>query len=195
MGEFAQYNGERVKIGTCEEMLYLRFEDRFRVDPLSGNVNPRTDTGLYFRLPFPDEDQDQPGGYKDPFRGCLLYQIDEKGRYTAYDPADLPPQEGTIQLTHPCGLLVNVTCHHGRELPTASEDFQPHWNGRFAQWFELESVKVMEDHTLCPVFRCRACRKSWRSGWDEILPFVPDDELRRRLTALAAYRTGVPVCA
>ena len=45
MGEYAQRisDGERVKIGTCEDMLYLRFEDRAKVSALAGNVDPNDD--------------------------------------------------------------------------------------------------------------------------------------------------------
>jgi len=63
MGEFAQHDGERVKIGTCESLYYLRWQDRHAVEPLPGNVHPGKDTGLSYRLPVPSEDMEPPGGY------------------------------------------------------------------------------------------------------------------------------------
>ncbi len=41
MGEFARRlsDGAEVKIGTCEEMLYLRFDDRHKVCALPNSVD------------------------------------------------------------------------------------------------------------------------------------------------------------
>ena len=49
MGEYANYMGERVKIGTCEDMLYLRWDQRHLVtesetplfDEKTGRSTPR----------------------------------------------------------------------------------------------------------------------------------------------------------
>jgi hypothetical protein len=64
MGEYAQRkdNGQEVKIGTCEEMYYLRFEDRAKVRGIPNSVDPsREPYNLRFRLPYPDEDGMGPG--------------------------------------------------------------------------------------------------------------------------------------
>ena len=39
MGEYAirKSDGESIKIGTCEDMYYLRYEDRFKVTPEEGS--------------------------------------------------------------------------------------------------------------------------------------------------------------
>ena len=58
MGEYALYNGEQVKIGTCENLYYLRYEHRKQVQPLPNNLNPNGDEQYEcrFRFPWPDED-------------------------------------------------------------------------------------------------------------------------------------------
>lgn len=63
MGEYARFDGDEVKIGTCESLYYLRWQDRRRVAPLPGNVRPGVDVGLFYRLPIPAEDMETPGGY------------------------------------------------------------------------------------------------------------------------------------
>jgi hypothetical protein len=69
MGEYAirKSDGESIKIGTCESMYYLRYEDRFKVTPEEGSG-----FGYYWRLPFPDEDCIRPGEYDSCFRGIEL---------------------------------------------------------------------------------------------------------------------------
>lgn len=63
------YRGERRKIGTCEDMLYLRFDQRYLVKAKPGNVDPARDVKeLRFRFPFPDEDSIQPGDFDEPDR-------------------------------------------------------------------------------------------------------------------------------
>jgi len=86
MGEYAirKDDNVEVKIGTCEEMFYLRFEDRDKVRKLPGSLDPAKETGIYFRLPFPDENDVRIGEYKDHARGCQLYkmvQSNKMGRY------------------------------------------------------------------------------------------------------------------
>lgn len=69
MSEMALHNGERIKIGTCDSMYYLRYEDRFKVLPLDHNINTHFQKNLRWRLPFPDEDNIKIGRYTDYDRG------------------------------------------------------------------------------------------------------------------------------
>ena len=72
MGEYAKYNGESIKIGTCEDMYYLRADQAFQVEPEDNSVNPRDPKDareLRFRFPFPDEDGIEPGGFEPVERG------------------------------------------------------------------------------------------------------------------------------
>jgi len=182
MGEYAKYNGKEIKIGTCEAMYYLRYEDRGRVTPLPGNVKPCVDKGLFFRLPFPDEDDQHPGSYRDHNRGYRL--MAKEGKYWGnWEPEDLEP--GRIQLKHESGLLLCVPCHHGAKLPEI-DGIKPHWNGK--SWhMELCSVKSMLGGSLWPVYHCRFCRSMWSTEWEEILPYcAADKEMLRRLEAYAS---------
>ncbi len=55
MGEYAQYNGNEIKIGTWGNMYYLRFDQVGKVHPLPNNLDPRAKDILEvirFRFPF-----------------------------------------------------------------------------------------------------------------------------------------------
>lgn len=66
MGEFAEYQGDRIKIGTCEDMYYLRADQRHLI---SGYQFAEIDR---FRFPFPDEDDVEPGCFGDHDRGIEI---------------------------------------------------------------------------------------------------------------------------
>lgn len=185
MGEYAEFSGERIKIGTCESMYYLRWDDRYRVSPLSGNVNPAMDTGLFFRLPFPDEDEQLPGEYQEFNRGYRLGSKSAIG-WTDWTPEGLDDcGPGHIQLSHTSGLLLSVPCHHGVKLPEVGPGTRAHWNGK-SHAIELCFVKSMPGGSLRPVYRCRFCESMWSCDWDEILPYCGlDAEMLRRLTEYA----------
>jgi hypothetical protein len=73
MGEYALYNDEEVKIGTCEDMYYLRADQAHLVTAQPGNVDPVRDRdGIRFRFPFPDEDGIEPGGFENCQRSVRL---------------------------------------------------------------------------------------------------------------------------
>ena len=192
MSENALFNGERVKIGTCECMYYLRWQDRWKVDPLPNNLDPRTMAGLFFRLPFPDEDCLQPGEYNDHMRGDRLGRREPEGErsfwndWTPEDTADMDP--GLLQVSHKSGLLLNVPCHHGIKLPETGE-VKAFWNGK-CHHFELYMVKHVGNGVLRPVYHCRWCGSMWSTDWESILPFCGlDAEMERRLHAYAEGST------
>ena len=74
MGEYATYNGKRIKIGTCESLYYLRADQASLVAHEEGSANPTGDMKdgsqwFRFRFPFPDEDCIKPGEFDDFDRG------------------------------------------------------------------------------------------------------------------------------
>jgi hypothetical protein len=70
MGEYAKFGGDEVKIGTCENMYYLRADQAHKVTPVRGNVDPvRQAADIRFRFPFPDEDCVAPGAFGAYDRG------------------------------------------------------------------------------------------------------------------------------
>ena len=71
MGEYAVRisDGAEIKIGTCEEMLYLRFSQRHLVRQKQNSLDVNDDkiAGLlFFRLPFSDEDNVLPWRLCEP---------------------------------------------------------------------------------------------------------------------------------
>jgi len=73
MGEYALYEGQQVKIGTCEHMFGLRAAQLSQVTQAPGGINlDVARDALLFRFPFPDEDGTPPGHYRDCFRSLPL---------------------------------------------------------------------------------------------------------------------------
>lgn len=80
MGEYVNYKGESIKIGTCESLYYTTLE-QFRaalpdMTKESGNLSPEEylnpDYKFRFRFPFPDEKNRELGNYDNYDRGYLL---------------------------------------------------------------------------------------------------------------------------
>lgn len=214
MGEYAKYGNQSIKIGTCERMYYLRYENRRKVQFEPGNVDVNRDpSGLFFRLPFPDEDHIQPGGYDDYNRALRLYRPDPcewcngsgksqfesdglcrrchgAGTFGHSDFVDAETMEdpGTIQLHHQAsGLLLNVPCYHGMKLPEVSAPMRAFWNGK--GWStELCAIKAHKEADgsirVLPVVHCRHCGQMWRYEWEEVWDFI-EPAMQKRL---AVYR-------
>jgi len=192
MGEYAtrKSDNEHIKIGTCESMYYLRFDD---IDHVIYDYDLRdTEANTSFRIPFPDEDHLLPGA------GCLTYNrgyrlrayIDSNtDQRVDFDSAPYAEHPGNLQLTHPCGLLLNVSCYHGHRLPEAHGGFRPFWNGKDPAFFELVRVKLTPDGLL-PLVQCHHCTALFRSDWASVLMHIANQELRDRLTAYAIWRPG-----
>jgi len=211
MGEYAKRNsdGQEIKIGTCEDMYYIRYEDRFKVSPLPGNVDISSDAaGCRFRLPFPDEDGVLTGEYEKYNRGLRMYRPDPcewckgsgksqfevdgncrrchgAGTYGHSDFTDPEMLEdpGTIQLHHPSGLLLNVPCYHGMKLPEVTAPMKAFWNGK--SWStELSSLRVLKGENgfnrVVPVVGCVHCGQKWRYEWADVWDFI-EPEMQRRL--------------
>ncbi|MHB8330763.1 MAG: hypothetical protein ACYDDA_13715 [Acidiferrobacteraceae bacterium] len=106
MGEYAMYGGQQIKIGTCEQMYYLRADQAHKVAPLPGNVDPVAQREhIRFRFPFPDEDHVEPGAFENYERTQWLhgmtppveiehYSIQFQGHAAA----------GTMLLSVPCPM-------------------------------------------------------------------------------------------
>lgn len=185
MGEYAirKSDNEEIKIGTCEMMYYLRYEDRHKVSPRPdrNDTDPSTFENVFWRLPFPDEDHVLPGDYENHGRAERLYTKDDCCA-TALT-AELTSNDGIIQLHHESGLLLNVPCTHGRELPdTTGTSIKSFWNGK-SWFFELAHLKNTEEGIL-PVIHCRFCRSMWRFTWAEVMPYL-HGELKTRLQKYA----------
>jgi hypothetical protein len=80
MGEYVNFRGHHVKLGTCEDLYYARYEQIKEALPfcskLEGNMEPREylepKNGFRYRFPFPDEDNTPMGNFKECHKGFSL---------------------------------------------------------------------------------------------------------------------------
>ena len=90
MGEYVHHKklNEDVKLGTCENLYYVRFDqlkdavNRSLLEFVLGNLEPEkyldVDKCFRYRFPFPDEDGREFGDYHNDYnRGVLIYLNDE----------------------------------------------------------------------------------------------------------------------
>ncbi len=147
MGEYAKYRGDRVKIGTCEDMLYLRADQRHLVVAEHGNVDPVRDAerGIRFRFPFPEEDGIEPGAFENPFKRQRVDMVAPDGveHHSVQFVADRK------------GYVVSLPCPEGPDA-----DPRVHRNG-FAGATFLVQQRMVEGQ-LVAVFEC-ACGTKWRA--------------------------------
>jgi hypothetical protein len=194
MGEYAIRKSDKaeIKIGTCESMYYLRLEDKNKVNPMNGSS-----FGHYWRLPLPEEDSILPGDYKEYNKAYRLYRKVKSNTMTGQDycedftDPDTIKEPGTMQFHNNSGLLVNVKCYHGEKLPENSNDVSFCWNGK--GWFlELAYLRTDGDDVF-PIVKCRHCDKMWRYDWNDVLPYVQDNELKLRLNKYAVNKEHAEV--
>lgn len=163
MGEYAKFAGREIKIGTCEDMYYLRYDQAHLVRPLPGNADPvREHADLRFRFPFPDEDSVPPGEFRDPFRSIRVSVPD-----VDWDGIE----HSTIQFHNARGMLVNLPCPEGTDNPhNVMKNGYPGNIGVVQQrWWDGQLVTVCE---------CGSCGAKFR------MPTL--DHARPVLTALRA---------
>ena len=164
MGEYAKYNGQSVKIGTCEDMYYLRYADRYKVQPEPGNVDPaRQATSLRFRFPWPDEDAIARPGHDN--------ESHDYDRSLAVPSMKMPSgvEHYTVQFSSPKGYLVSLPCPEGQDAdwlrlhkPDGTQSpVAIHRNG-FAGAVHLCQQKELADGRVVPILKCGGCGGRWR---------------------------------
>lgn len=109
MGEYARYNGHSVKIGTCENMYYLRADQRHAVVPEANSVDPVQDKGsIRFRFPWPDEDNIRPGDFSDYDRAVTIPDLAH--------PDDVEHGDVVFRSSYPTdAFTLSVPCPLSRE--------------------------------------------------------------------------------
>lgn len=176
MGEYATYCGQSIKIGTCEDMLYLRADQAKSVRRESGSVDPIANAeSIRFRFPFRWEDDRKPGSYEDPFKRVSIPGM--------FAPEELREEHYSVQFTASQGYVMSIPCPEGCGEHTPSS-----WGGRdttvngvkvhrngFAGSVFISQQKLV-DGQLWPILEC-ACGLKWR---------VPEDEAATLLDALDA---------
>lgn len=147
MGEYAKYNGEEIKIGTCESMYYLRWDQRHLVEAEPGNVNPVKEiNSIWFRLPRILESLQSPGDFD--FNGyCgarpIPIFIDHNSQLEA-DVDELLEDETALGMIRgeagDSGIHYRIPCNHGhilKEPPTGVV-----YNGFHGHTLGIEAVGV-----------------------------------------------------
>ena len=180
MGEYAnrKKDGKRIKIGTCEALYYLRYEQRNEVDY---NFH---DDEWFWRIPTPEEDHVKPGefdfsplieGKYVPY-SLMLKTYTMPDRYKEAYAADA----GVMQLKDDrSGLLANVPCHHGLALPAGTDTIKFGWNGK-SDCLYLAYLKNTPKE-LRVVTKCKVCGKMSSTTFDEIEPIMQSLWMKLRL--------------
>jgi hypothetical protein len=150
MGEFAYYAGQRIKIGTCEEMLYLRADQVSKLDDASRSVMPHV-RSLLFRFPWPGEDSVTPGHFSDTGIPRGVYDLDVPAEGVSH---------GQVQFadTYRRGLLVLLPCPHSPEGRASGIKYQ--YNG-YSGHVRIAYQRVWEDR-LVTVATCGGCGAAYR---------------------------------
>jgi hypothetical protein len=183
MGEYATYAGERIKIGTCEDMLYLRAD---QVDLLtSSDIGNQWDQ-VRFRFPFPDEDRISPGDFDDCDRSIPAYGVEP--------PAELDHHSIQFKANYPDrGILLSLPCPFSDDGQASSVRYQ--FNG-FAGAVRIVQQRIWEGR-LVLVAECGACGARYRyPTFEDAEPVVVAcrsmaDGLQRE-AELRANREGKP---
>lgn len=156
MGEYATYNGDSIKIGTCESMYYLRADQAHLVTAEGGSLDPVKDGArgaIRFRFPFPDEDGLEPGvvGGGDFERGVPLplLEVPEEASY-----------HYTIQFRSDSGHRVSLPCPEGAEAESLEGQGYEIYGGPGSK-VVLRQQKVIGDD-LVAVCGCAACGSLFR---------------------------------
>lgn len=161
MGEFVLYRGRPVKLGTCENLYYIRHDDLVRmvaageVEKKSGNAAPVAYLAdpYRFRFPFPNEDDIPPFTYQD-FDAAFAVDVTGAGLL-------FPEEHYTVSASfHPRGGGYNVNVF----LPCPqSPDFAPTVESSGIDWQIVEIVQQRPvDGSLLTVVRCPYCGVAWR---------------------------------
>lgn len=191
MGEYAtdKRTGERFKIGTCECMYYVRYEQRnmFKYDYPMDN--------FFWRIPTPDEDNIGMGEYDYP----LFYDNDFIPLNLRIDSAKIDKESvevmkesnGTLQLSDSrMGLFLNVRCPHGLLIGKNGDEgivrgkngeivFSYGYNGH-SDTLYLKSLKNTEKDLMVSA-ECRCCGDSWSFTFPEIEPAIVSLWMKLRL--------------
>ena len=168
MGENARYRGEVVKIGTCEDMFYLRADQARLVQRERGSVDPIGDAAhLRFRFPWPDEDHVAPGAFERFERA--------DGVHGAELPAGV--EHRRVQFVAQAGYNVSLPCPESVKDLEVAPGITARRNGHRGQVI-LQQQRLVGQH-LVAIVACGGCGAAFR------LPTLEDarsliDACRRR---------------
>ena len=155
MGEYATLNGSRIKIGTCEQMYYLRADQVHLIQPESNSVNPRLRShaeSIRFRFPFPQEDGCRPGSFED-----FDYDL---GLYGVEPPEDIDHSNLQFTRSYPSahGILLSTPCPRSKEGKASGLKFG--YNG-YSGPVQIHSQRLVGEQ-LVLILRCGDCGAMYR---------------------------------
>lgn len=197
MGEYATFRGEEIKIGTCEDMYYLRADQRHLIQGYAFDGTER------FRFPWPDEDGQDPGSFERYNRALPIAGM--------APPPELAKEHYSVQFCAQAGYNVCLPCPES--VPDAPEGLGAikvaglvvHRNG-FAGRVLLCQQRFYKGQ-LVAVVRCGGCGLCWRLSRADALDACerllqeaeryPNDarrfvEVARRVAAGYGVGTGAP---
>jgi len=194
MAEYARRKSDwrYIYIGSCEQMSWLRFEDRYKVISECKSFDIGNSIGLHWRLSIPDEDGILPGEYQGGgyYRKDTKYDFYSINNYCQLnnDPKyfeGIAEHPGKFQLhAKDLGLLVNVTCYHGFKINQSNEEVNFGWNGK-RRALCLCGVKN-EEQELKIVYTCVSCGEKWTVSFEKIEHLIESAQMKLRLIKLCS---------
>ena len=186
MGEYATRikDGAEIKIGTCESLYYLRYDQRNQVRYNFGLGSDK----WYWRIPMPSEDDRQAGDFepslltKEGYIPAFL-RINEDSNnplLQAFGESEGKMQTRVEQL----GMLVNIPCYHGIKLPESANGVKFFWNGKRNPLYLAFLANYPSEMRVG--FRCSACGAMFSAPFNEALPLIKSLWMRLRLLRVCA---------
>lgn len=170
MGEYARrkYDGERIKVGTCNEMYYMTLPQLFDIHGTIGDVED-----LIFRLPVKEEKDVLVGDFENHKVNLKLTRIikdwEEKDiklfkENKGYVSVQVPLQNSD----YGSGLRVGLKCSHGFNEEERNEDgsLRTFYNGKAQHVFSMTGVCI-RNKKIYFVIECAICGKNFKLDYEE----------------------------
>jgi hypothetical protein len=161
MGEYGLFQGEQVKLGTCEDMYYLRAQQARFITKIPHSLDPNdpsTQKEIRFRFPWPDEDNILPGCFDDHDRAVPV-------------PGITPPagvDHRNVQFVAREGYLASLPCP---ESGTAIPGVTIHRNG-FGGAVKIVRQAYRNGH-LALIGICGGCGAMYNyPTWADVEPVI-----------------------
>jgi hypothetical protein len=176
MGEYIEYKGQSIKLGTCEDLYYTRLDQLKELSgvlkTLGGNLsideylNPKN--GFRYRFPFPDEDNIGIGDFKEFERGLTIQLCAED-----YDLADFEHYDKWVSCSDNGSHNVNVKipCPQSKEFDKVKHS--P------IDWRIIQIQQVRQiDGELWTIIGCPYCKAKARIGFDDACKLAHSIEVK-----------------
>lgn len=165
MSENIIYKGASIKIGTCENLYYIRLaqlqaglvDGTARPAPYNDSITEYLKPEVFrYRFPFPDEDDTQPGHF-DPYnRGVVIYLSPATSPNLLETLISADFEHNTLYLhAGPNGAstnIVNIPCPYSPAFKTSTLR-----TSGYPAAVELVQQKLMKTGEIWAVIRCPFC--------------------------------------